>query len=108
MGSEGKVTDFNKIDFFKQVAFYNAGIAPIKHFRHDASRDLSTLSPDEARKLKRKFRKLWRRAKNNKALRVPVKKGHPWQEKRIRANRKIAVNRLIVEKIVLPMLKETK
>lgn len=46
---------------------YDVGIVPLDtRFLHDMSRSLSQLSPEESRKLRRKFRKLWRKlAKGN-------------------------------------------
>jgi hypothetical protein len=42
------------------TAFLTLGIAPIDSTIHDFNRVLATLPPDEARKMRRKFRKLWR------------------------------------------------
>ena len=43
-------------------AFAEAGVAPIEDFGHDFNRILASHPPEEARRLKRKFRKLWRTA----------------------------------------------
>lgn len=41
---------------------YDAGIVPPdSRFLHDMRRNLSQLPPEESRKLRRKFRKLWRK-----------------------------------------------
>jgi hypothetical protein len=42
---------------------YDAGIVPFNGsaLHHDMNRVLSTLPPEEARKLRRKFRKMWRK-----------------------------------------------
>lgn len=45
-----------------QLAMFNAGIVPIENVEHDMRRALQQLAPDEAKRLKRKFRKMWRRA----------------------------------------------
>lgn len=51
---------------------FNEGIIPfnICALRHDMNRILSTLPPDESRKLRRKFRKMWRKLilKNTQAI----------------------------------------
>jgi hypothetical protein len=47
-------------DILTMAAFLELGIAPIKHSTDDIDRILSSLSPEEARKMKRKFRKVWR------------------------------------------------
>jgi hypothetical protein len=46
----------------QNAAFHEMGIAPLDMIIYDYSRVLSELPPDEARKMKRKFRKLWRKA----------------------------------------------
>ena len=38
------------------------GVAPIEQVSHDVNKILASLPPEEARKLKRRFRKLWRAA----------------------------------------------
>ena len=47
-------------DILTMAAFLEIGIAPIKRSTDDINRILATLSPEEARKMKRKFRKVWR------------------------------------------------
>lgn len=44
-----------------QNAMFQMGIVPIENPAMDFRRYLNQLSPDEATKLKRKFRKLWRK-----------------------------------------------
>lgn len=44
-----------------QALMFQQGVLPIEQVRHDMRRMLDQLPPDEARKLKRKFRKLWRK-----------------------------------------------
>ena len=43
------------------IAFHNMGIVPLVDLSHDVKKSLETLPPDEARKMKRKFRKQWRK-----------------------------------------------
>lgn len=50
---------------FKFVLFdemMKAGIMPTENWHHDMNRLMGALSPDEQRRLRRKFRKLWRKA----------------------------------------------
>ena len=46
---------------FVQVVHFEAGIVPMEKTGFDMRRALNQLEPDEARKLKRRFRKLWRK-----------------------------------------------
>jgi hypothetical protein len=43
------------------AAFHELGIAPLDTIIKDYNRVLADLPPDEARKMRRKFRKLWRK-----------------------------------------------
>lgn len=43
------------------AAGFEAGIIPIEQPEHDMTRVLAQLSPEDAQKMKRKFRKLWRK-----------------------------------------------
>ena len=45
-----------------QAVMFQLGIIPIENTNHDMRRPLKQLSPEESRVLKRKFRKLWRKA----------------------------------------------
>jgi hypothetical protein len=47
--------------FFMTTVAFQKGIVPIESPLHDVNRALATLSPEEARTAKRKFRKLWRK-----------------------------------------------
>lgn len=48
--------------FFEHKVCHDLGIAPMStSLRYGAAKALASLPPDEARKMKRKFRKLWRR-----------------------------------------------
>ena len=50
------------IKILKTVAFHTLGIVPIEDTHHDVNKFLASLPAAEARKMRRKFRKLWRRA----------------------------------------------
>lgn len=59
-----------------QIEFMNMGIVPLGGARglgaathHDINKILAELPPDEARKMKRKFRKIWRQIVNRTASR---------------------------------------
>ena len=41
--------------------YHSLGIVPIEWAGHDINKVLASLPPDEARKMRRKFRKLWRK-----------------------------------------------
>jgi hypothetical protein len=47
---------------FIQTVMFELGILPMEKTTLDMKRALSQLDPDEARQLKRKFRKMWRKA----------------------------------------------
>ena len=51
---------------FLQVAMFKMGVVPIEDPSFDYRRILKQLPPEEARKLKRKFRKLWRKLLSKK------------------------------------------
>jgi hypothetical protein len=53
----------NILELFQTMFFHNAGVVPLslKSMHFDYNRILAELSPDEARKMKRKFRKMWRK-----------------------------------------------
>jgi len=50
-------------EIFLEIMMIAEGIAPLssKTIRNDVNRALIDVSPDEARKMRRKFRKLWRK-----------------------------------------------
>ena len=50
----------NSNDILKTIVAINMGISPIENVAHDVNRILGTLSPDDARAARRKFRKIWR------------------------------------------------
>jgi hypothetical protein len=59
--------------------FTELGVAPIDSVPYDMNRILASLPPDEARKLRRRFRKLWRAAAKAKAS----SSARPEREKRV-------------------------
>lgn len=44
------------------LTYHQLGIVPLSYDEKDINRILSSLPPDEAKKMRRKFRKLWRKA----------------------------------------------
>lgn len=48
-------------NLFTTTLYHTMGIVPIYDKSKDVNRQLAELPPDEARKMKRKFRKIWRR-----------------------------------------------
>jgi len=63
MPKSKKPTNLRDVDrAFIQAVMFESGILPMEKTTLDMRRALHQLSPEEARKLKRKFRKLWRKA----------------------------------------------
>jgi hypothetical protein len=91
---------------------FNVGIVPIDDFRHDIGRALVQLPADEARKLKRKFRKLWRREARKATERnvAPVTCGLgkrvPTRSERLA--RKKLIYRALWVNVVVPILDKLK
>jgi len=57
-----KNVDMNEAErLFIHTVMFREGIVPMEDPNMDVRRALADLPPDEARKLKRKFRKLWRK-----------------------------------------------
>lgn len=50
------------LDVLRSTAYHNLGIVPITDTSSDVNQVLAQLPPEEARKMRRKFRKLWRAA----------------------------------------------
>jgi hypothetical protein len=48
------------LEFLMKAAAHERGIVPLERNHHDFNRILASLPPDDARAMKRKFRKLWR------------------------------------------------
>lgn len=108
-----------------EMEYLRAGIVPFRstiydgtecalgvYAFQDVNRYLDTLPPDEARAMKRKFRKLWRRAVvegagDSKVLRRHAKKlyglGNPNPEKKHKLARKSAVIRHLREVVKTSM-----
>lgn len=59
-GQRGELRDVERT--FVQVIMFEAGIVPMEKTGLDMRRALNQLDPAEARQLRRKFRKLWRKA----------------------------------------------
>lgn len=50
---------------FIETAYHTLGIVPIGWTGNDINKVLAALPPDEARVMRRKFRKMWRKAAKN-------------------------------------------
>lgn len=46
------------------LIYHQLGIVPLSYDERDINRVISSLPPDDARRMKRKFRKLWRKESN--------------------------------------------
>jgi hypothetical protein len=91
------------------TAYLTLGIAPVVNTVHDFNRILATLPPDEARKMKRKFRKLWRKFAKKPSRHVSptyVKQmglGAKQPTRKQKSARKVEVRRRILAEVVRPM-----
>ena len=103
------------------AACHMVGIAPLGNvMAHDMNRVLSTISPEEARVMKRKFRKLWRKIAKERIRQSPGESMgksmvmrslgfHPQADsvsppsRRQKLNRKLAVSEYIHKTMVGPM-----
>ncbi len=47
--------------FLAHLAMFEEGLVPYEVFYSDINRSLSSVSPEDARKMRRKFRKIWRK-----------------------------------------------
>lgn len=63
---------------------FELGIVPIEKTAHDMRRALNQLPPEEARAMKRKFRKLWRKAIRSEAALYQTPSQKSAQEKRVK------------------------
>jgi hypothetical protein len=92
-----------------ETAYHSVGIVPIESTAADYNRYLASLSPEEQRKMKRKFRKLWRKfAKNPGRFISPVyikQMGLGAQEpsKNQKRARKSEVARRIRQDVITPL-----
>lgn len=59
---------------FVHTVMFQAGIVPMENAAMDVRRALQDVDPDAARKLKRKFRKLWRKAMRAKLVSNPIRR----------------------------------
>ena len=48
-------------ELFKLNEYIQLGVCPMKEIQHDVNRNLAALSPEDQRRTKRRFRKLWRK-----------------------------------------------
>ena len=59
------------------LVYHQLGIVPLSYDEKDVNRILSSLPPEEAKKMRRKFRKLWRKASVIKPP-SPTKRGRAY------------------------------
>ena len=102
-------------DILRKIVAHQLGIVPLSGvpIHHDVNKILTGLPRDEARKMRRKFRKLWRTAvRQRNTNNAPTFKkyvasisglGSPKPDKRNKSNRKLAVSRHIEETHVAQM-----
>lgn len=86
---------------------FEAGIVPIENPEHDFSRILAQLPADEALRLKRKFRKLWRKAAKEDRLHfgpLAVGMGSKAPTRAQKQQRKRIVFRMLWRDIVAPAI----
>lgn len=96
--------------------FLQEGIVPLTAERRDINRALAGISPDDQRKMKRRFRKLWRKAaraelnnahseaaKKSIINRYGMRSGSPNRSEK--NNRKDLVRRVMQDEKVRPILK---
>ena len=109
---------------FVHSASFEEGIVPMETTTMDVRRALKDIPPEDARKMKRKFRKLWRklarvgnqRLKKDLEAFEPVKPNAPEVEqkhghkptRRAKLRRKDVVNAYIMSEHVRPMLEKFK
>lgn len=82
-------------DLLTLHVYMKLGIAPIGNVNHDYARAMEGMSPEERRQMKRKFRKLWRRAaaklKGNALYQNQIGMGSPFPSRSMKKFRKAAV-----------------
>lgn len=97
------------------AVMFDEGMVPIDNPTHDIGRALATLPNDDARTMKRKFRKAWRKLAKAEARQMNAKKPEIWMGNRFgagktnpsrqdRAARKQIVQHHFYEKLVRPIL----
>jgi len=93
-----------------EAAYHELGIAPISYATYDFNKILSSLSFEEARKMKRKFRKIWRKCAKNAKYSSQYRKqlgiGTQSPSKAQKMNRKREVVRHVIVDIVAPVVKK--
>jgi len=93
-----------------ESVYHELGIAPIGCTSYDFNKIFSSLSFEEARKMKRKFRKIWRKCAKNAKYSSQYRKqlgiGVRSPTKEQKTNRKREVKRHIVVDIVAPAVKK--
>jgi len=93
-------------DIFATFVYNELGIVPmvLGSIHNDVGRVLDTLSPEVARKMKRKFRKLWRAearsASSMKSKKTTLGLGSPSPSKQQKNSRKAAVAVMVEARIV--------
>jgi hypothetical protein len=91
-----------------EAAYHELGIAPIKDAGHNFNKILEGLNPEDARKMKRKFRKIWRKCAKNKKLpsaytnQLGIGSDNPTKIQM--RNRKREVSRHIIAERVMPLV----
>lgn len=96
-----------------QTVYHTLGIVPISSvdLRHDFNRYLATLSPEDARRMKRKFRKLWRAAAKKPPKFVSDRHiaklglGSPQPTREEKLARKAEVSRRVSVERIMPLKK---
>lgn len=97
--------------FLMETVFHEVGLAPIKTIHHDYNRILADLPPEEARKAKRKFRKVWRKTAKHliekkitgRYIKQTLGIGSDRPTRSQKNSRKTIVLGHILDKVVVPM-----
>lgn len=110
---------------FTHVVMFKEGIVPMENPHMDIRRALAGVDPEEARKLKRKFRKLWRSLRKNdpalkkktqpqkyvapkmmgeEAEKIAVAQVKPTKTEKLQ--RKLAVHKHLMGTKILPLVKQ--
>lgn len=98
--------------FIEMNAYLNEGIVPLDELHKDVNRLLADVPTEEAHRMKRKFRKLWRKLakemakKNQERAKSIYGLGQQDQTRRQRTARKSSVSSSIMFSKVLPQLKK--
>jgi len=101
--------DITLSSMLRDAACIELGIVPLNHNIHDnIRRHLDAMPPDEARKMKRKFRKLWRKIAKKQRLSSSVGLGDPDATTGQRRHRKALVRGEIERNFVRPTLERLK